>query len=526
MIHRDHGCKRILRISSRSNNGVKPRFCLVVGWALVKRPRTSGWSRALPPEALTLDPPYTYADDTSCITVTPEEGPRRQVPKTSEPLRAPRRKGEAPSGVWAAEDDVAPTQLDAEVIDDDEEDEGSLQKARSFGAEPKAKASDDKLRSRPHPVGTSLAHEEVDPDQLLLNQNPSWTLHDNQGSGDCGFRSFAQGLAFASGKQLSEAQLACEASKLRLLAVAHLNKHVDTFAPQWAQDPEEKPEHRGFQPEATTFKEYTQLATRRDFWLDGMLLAALCERVGTPCVVWSLKTGTSSWQRSVIAPWIENGQPQAARKAVKGIALVLRDGHYRTFKPPDSESVPTQWLSETELRERGMLRGGGKASCSIASKTPSRTGAASSRRASVFPSKALPRDDGHPLFVPKGQLRCPKGLRRPPEAASSCGSSCIRASEDHLRLLPPVAPPARAAAFCPWPQRHRHEPKGLQEGLRPPLRAALSEARAHFLCPPPPRSGASLTTSRVLRRLLLLGPKVAVVTPLFPRVRSVLVRAR
>ena len=444
--------------------------------------------KALPRETLTLDPPYTYADDTSCITITPEEGPRRQVPKTSEPLRAPRRKGGAPSGVWAAEDDVAPTQLDAEVIDDDEEDEGSLHKARSFGAEPKAKASDDKQRSRPHPytkerpkqdrkvaVGTSLAQEEVDPDRLLLNQNPSWTLHDNQGAGDCGFRSFAQGLAFASGKQLSEAQLACEASKLRLLAVAHLNKHVDTFAPQWAQDPEEKPEHRGFQPEATTFKEYTQLATRRDFWLDGMLLAALCERVGTPCVVWSLKAGTSSWQRSVIAPWIENGQAQAARKAVKGVALVLRDGHYRTFKPPDSESVPTQWLLETELRERGMLRGGGKAPYSIASKTPSRTGAASSRRASVFPSKVLPRHDGHPLFVPKGQLRCPKGPRGPPEAASSCGSSCKGSG---LLSLASETPPRAAFGGSSGPSRAASQGQKRKAALWLPSSTPRKASRA------------------------------------------------
>ena len=71
-----------------------------------------------------------------------------------------------------------------------------------------------------------------------------------------------------------------------------------------------------------------------------------------------------------------------------------------------------------------MLRGGGKASCSIASRTTSRTGAASSRWASVFPSETLPRDDGHPLFVPKGPVRCPKGPGRQSEAASSCGSSC------------------------------------------------------------------------------------------------------
>ena len=101
------------------------------------------------------------------------------------------------------------------------------------------------------------------PDDLLLMQCPGWKVLDNGGQGDCGFRSIAQGLAVFEGKVLDEQSLACEASRLRLLAVGHLNRHEAAFSQTWTEDPDELPEHRGHQPAPSTFKEFTKLATRQ-----------------------------------------------------------------------------------------------------------------------------------------------------------------------------------------------------------------------------------------------------------------------
>ena len=48
--------------------------------------------KALPPEGLQQNPPYTYADDSCCITVAPDDGPRKPAVKSAEQLQAPRRK--------------------------------------------------------------------------------------------------------------------------------------------------------------------------------------------------------------------------------------------------------------------------------------------------------------------------------------------------------------------------------------------------------------------------------------------------
>ena len=87
-----------------------------------------------------------------------------------------------------------------------------------------------------------------------------------------------------------------------------------------------------------------------------------------------------------MGPWFEGGVAQQARKAPAPVTLALRDGHYRSLCSPSTEvRCPSPWLTETEARERGFLRGAGKSaapSCnssrvsrgllSLASRTPSR----------------------------------------------------------------------------------------------------------------------------------------------------------
>ena len=388
---------------------------------------------------------FTYADVDRSITIAAREVKRKPANHSTEKIRAPKKIWEAGVASWRDET------TDVDGADDD--DQSVRSHPAVVAATPKAKAApcvdlleieSTRARSRSPPKKgpskTSKPGKLALPDDLLLLQCPGWRILDNGGQGDCGFRSIAQGLAISAGKVLDEQALACEASRLRLLAVGHLNRHEESFATTWTQDPEELPEHRGHQPAPATFKEFTQLATRKDFWLEGMLAQALAIRLGTPLIIWSFCSRTNCWQRSVLAPWFEQGVAKAARKAAPAVSLVLMGGHYRTLCPPPDakESHPVAWLQQTEERPRQYFRGAGRSSSegalSIASGTPCRS-AASSKASNVgrlsLPASTpkRPASDSALSSAPRaGRLRL---LSSTPSCRKSCACSTGTANPGH-----------------------------------------------------------------------------------------------
>ena len=150
-----------------------------------------------------------------------------------------------------------------------------------------------------------------------------------------------------------------------------------------------------------------------------------------------------------------HGQAQAARKSVRAIALVLRDRHYRTLKPPAGCEIPSQWLAETESRPRSALRGGGKAidagALSLPSRTPSRRGASGCSEASASVRSGGPAKASSLRSV---QLSLPNSTPKKQGVKRKCASALseVAPSSSHTAVhvsKPSGRPPARFCSFRP-----------------------------------------------------------------------------
>ena len=126
-----------------------------------------------------------------------------------------------------------------------------------------------------------------DEDGSLLESAPGWFIKDAGGTGDCGFRAIAAGLAANQNKTRTPEQLIREAStlRLRLYTVSHLTKHTDDKdggAEAWAPDPQDTSLEWGGEEPPNTYAEYLKKCARRDAWIDGYMLRALSARLGIP----------------------------------------------------------------------------------------------------------------------------------------------------------------------------------------------------------------------------------------------------
>ena len=213
------------------------------------------------------------------------------------------------------------------------------------------------------------------PDEALLAQLGPWSLQDYGGQGDCGFRAAVGALLFNQRKpQLSGEDLTREASKIRLLATAHLIKHKESYADGWAIDPLDDVAAWGDSSAPTSFDEYLKLISKRSTWIDEFLISSISERLGLPVVIWFYSPNKQAWLRAVYAPWWQHEVAQSTKKQ-RPIVLALRDKHYRALIPQDLEQpVPQEWLWATsDVKESGFLRGAGASDgLSLASQTPSR----------------------------------------------------------------------------------------------------------------------------------------------------------
>ena len=223
------------------------------------------------------------------------------------------------------------------------------------------------------------------PDELLLASlhlpGQVWSIKEDGGGGDCAFKAVARAIAHRKGLDPSPEELQREAATLRLLTVGHLSKHKQRFSEFWvAEDPAidpaavDEPQYWGGNSPPSTFECYITMMAKREAYADGVALQALCERLGTPLVVWHYQAQDSTWQRSVLAPFEREGCAGTARKSPPAVTLVLRDAHYRSLLGPPDEDCPSAWLTLTAPRPRHWLRGGGKGGLlSLPSATPPRS---------------------------------------------------------------------------------------------------------------------------------------------------------
>ena len=204
------------------------------------------------------------------------------------------------------------------------------------GATPPAQESpSDTFRcKRPKVTPSTTA---VGPATTSTTEFPAWTCCDDHGSGDCGFRAIARALAHDQGKDLSKDKIVTEASRLRTFAVGHLLKNKDQFVTN---------DQRAGAPEPASFEDYVMLASRRNFWIDGLLLHALSTRLGRILIVFVWNVEDSAWERHVLAPEFEKNLAKSIQKG-SPLCLLLWGGHYRSLLPHKATVVPEDWLRET-----------------------------------------------------------------------------------------------------------------------------------------------------------------------------------
>lgn len=282
---------------------------------------------------------YTNGDNSCHITVS-LQGPRKRPALPSEKLVGPRKKwtgGPAPS--------VMATQID----ESEEEDASGVADSSVVAEGPQKKFKQ------------GLVARCVDPDAVFKHKFPDWSIIDDQGSGDCGLRAIARSLAVMQGRDLSREQIVSEGSRLRTLAVGHLLKNKEDFEPFFAPDPTATPEQRDGQPEPDTFSDYVMIAAKKNFWVDGLLLAGLSHRIKRALVVFSWNAEDGAWERHVLAKKIEDGKAKSPEGPP--VCLILKDHHYRTVVPKtDQVKFPADWLRETAIVPRAVLRGAGTTS--------------------------------------------------------------------------------------------------------------------------------------------------------------------
>ena len=203
--------------------------------------------------------------------------------------------------------------------------------------------------------------KQIDPDKAFLAQNPGWKFVDNQGSGDCAFRSIAYSLSVAQGKCLAGESLVREASRLRVLAVGQLTKHKDLYEPFWAVDSDETEAERAFLDAPQDFPEYVMAASNQGYYADNLLLSALADRLQTPIIVFAWSGERKSWERSVLAKNWKSEIAQNKGTKMAPVLLMQHNKHYRSLCAIDtSTQVPQAWLHKTEVKPRRFYRGGVK----------------------------------------------------------------------------------------------------------------------------------------------------------------------
>ena len=281
-------------------------------------------------------------------------------------------------------------------------------------------------------------------------------------------------LAFNQGKPtLTSEQLQIQASKLRVLAVEHMQKHQKQYDKHWKPVPDDNSSMwAGEQPPAS-FQEYLGLIPKRNVWIDEFLWNSLSERLGCPVLVWHFDSHSATWLRAVFAPWWEDDTAQST-KGQRPVCVALRNQHDQAVLPQTTDiHIPESWMWASAPRSPGALKGAGPGSLSIPSRTPSRPGKPRG------PNSVLTFPPSTPARKPRpGPL--PKSCASKPRigAAATDSPQALNSQKRHVTVpseRPGTVQRRKASSLAPEPPVVvRRKLQGKQKGfvclkdLRPP----------------------------------------------------------
>ena len=304
--------------------------------------------KASPPKDTSVEQSFFhYADEDTNLTIHANWSSQRKHPEV-EWLWGPKK-------TWT-DKDFPPLGTQNETKDtqiDDKSDMESHDHTQPTSRKPEdVDARDRSPRRKVHkPPGPS----KQEPDQILLAEVPTWSILDAGGQGDCGFRSVAAALAQEQGKKLSNNGLEREGANLRVLAIQRLRSHPK-FKDKWAADPEEKDSTLSA---VRSFDEYLSAASKKSFWIDGLLLKGLAEKLDRNFVIFKWKRDEKYWQRFLISGKVSSKSADCKHPTVP---LLLKEEHYRALLRPEQDTkteVPEAWTCPTNEQYRGDLRGQG-----------------------------------------------------------------------------------------------------------------------------------------------------------------------
>lgn len=329
--------------------------------------------KASPPVGTSVEQSFFhYADEDMNLTIHANWSSQRKNPEV-EWLWGPKK-------TWTDKDfppldankEIKDTQLDTQL--DTQSNTESPDCTQPTSTQPgDVDARDRSPRRQVHKTSGSTKQE---PDQIILTEVPSWSIKDAGGQGDCGFRALAASLAQEQGKTLSTNGLEREGANLRVLAVQRLRSHPK-FRDKWAVDHEEKDANLSA---IQSFDDYLSAASKKSFWIDGLLLKGLAEKLDRNLVIFKWKRGENYWQRFFISGKVSSKSADCKNPT---IPLLLKEEHYRALLRPEQDTkaeVPEAWTCPTTEQHRGDLRGQGSRH------TPTKSSSRSEENALVLPS--------------------------------------------------------------------------------------------------------------------------------------------
>eukprot|EP00438_Fugacium_kawagutii_P027936 Skav234349 [mRNA] locus=scaffold1274:44908:49002:+ [translate_table: standard] len=194
---------------------------------------------------------------------------------------------------------------------------------------------------------------DLDPFDEAINQG--YVIHDQKGTGDCGFRSIAASIAYAAdGQCLTEEQSRLQGAKLRASAVSHIRRNKDKFLRFFAKDAD-----AGANAPAQLDAWLNKMGQPHS-WIDGVALAAVAVRTGLPIVTWR-KRGEGWFRATLYPPDFKDGVARGKKDATP-VVLVLSNDHYRWVAPPAGVEIPINRLRESMLPPPNEFSGSAKRS--------------------------------------------------------------------------------------------------------------------------------------------------------------------
>lgn len=231
------------------------------------------------------------------------------------------------------------------------------------------------------------------------------------------------------------------------MTVGYLIKQKDFLGPQWTPDPGVTKEQCAGEDVPMEFADYCMLASKQNFWCDGLLLECLTKRLRTACVVFSWNKQEKLWQRSVIAHSFQGDVPTQFDNGIPVVTMMLINDHFWLLQPPTTDTpCPSAWLCKTPDRPRHLLKGAGK---STSLSLPSSSAKSVSKKTKSEPqkSKAQLRPSSE-LSLPASSAKTKKGkslriaLSLPDSRSESSKGTGTRfrtcASSNQVKTRPPV----------------------------------------------------------------------------------------